>query len=120
VWVKPVSIVIDRDKLVSVLQQIIPQPQTTKQLIQQQQLNPSGSTTLLSLTTFKFAIILFHGDGDPQIQLTIQVGGNSYTLYGDEQAIELVANEQVAITANNTDTANPHNTPTIEIGYLTW
>jgi hypothetical protein len=114
------SIVIDRDKLMSVLQQIIPQPQTTKQLIQQQQLNPSESVTLLSPTTFKFAIILFHGDGDPQIQLSVTVGSNTYTLNGDEQAIELIAGEQVTITATNTDTANPRNTPTIEVGYLTW
>jgi hypothetical protein len=114
------SIVIDRDKLMSVLQQIIPQPQITKQLIQQQQLNPSESVALLSPTAFKFAIMLFHGDGDPQVQLTVTVGSNSYTLNGDEQAIELIANEQVTITANNTDTANPHNTPTIEIVSISW
>jgi hypothetical protein len=59
------SITIDRDKLVSALRQIIPQPQTAKQLIQQQQLNPSEGTTLLSPTNYKFAIIPFHGDGDP-------------------------------------------------------
>jgi len=114
------SIVIDRDKLMSVLQQIIPQPQITKQLIQQQQLNPSESVTLLSPTTFKFAIILFHGDGDPQIQLSITVGSNNYTLNGDEQGIELIANEQITISATNTDTANPRNTPAIEIAYLVW
>jgi len=84
------------------------------------QLNPGESKTLLSPVTYKFAIILFHGDGDPQIQLSITVGSNTYTLNGDEQAIELIAGEQVTITANNTDTTNPHNTPTIEIGYLTW
>jgi len=83
-------------------------------------LNPGESKTLLPQTTYKFAIILFHGDGDPQIQLSITVGSNNYTLNGDEQAIELIAGEQVTITANNTDTANQHNTPTIEILYLTW
>jgi len=114
------SIVIDRDKLISVLQQFMPRPQIAKQFIQQQQLNPSESTTLLSPTNYKFAIILFHGDGDPQIQLSIVVGGNTYTLNGDEQAIEVLADESIAITASNTDTANPHNTPTIEIAYLTW
>ena len=83
-------------------------------------LNPGESKTLLPQTTYKFAIILFHGDGDPQIQLSITVGSNNYTLNGDEQAIEVITGEQVTITANNTDTTNPHNTPTIEIGYLTW
>jgi len=118
--VKPVSIVIDRDKLTSVLQQFIPRPQTAKQFIQQQQLNPSGSTALLSPTTYRFAVILFHGDGDPQVQLTITVGSNTYTLNGDEQGIELIVDEQVSITANNTDTANPHSTPTVEIASISW
>ena len=114
------SIIIDRDKLVSVLQQIIPKPQSTKQLIQQQQLNPSESRTLLSSTTYKFAIILFHGDGESQIELTVKVNTKTYTLYGNEQAIEIVANETVEITATNTDTVNTYNTPTIEIIYLIW
>ena len=93
---------------------------SSKQIIQPQSLNAGATATLLPQTTYKFAIILFHGDGDPQIQLSITVGSNTYTLSGDEQAIELVAGEQVAITATNTDTANPHNTPTIEVVYLVW
>jgi hypothetical protein len=93
---------------------------SSKQIIQQRSLNAGATATLLSQTTYKFAIILFHGDGDPQIQLSIVTGSNTYTLNGDEQAIELIAGEQVTITANNTDTANPRNTPTIEVGYLTW
>jgi hypothetical protein len=57
VWVKPVSIVIDRDKLVSVLQQIMPKPQTTIPVfdyivdIYSDKIvitNPDGSTTQLS------------------------------------------------------------------------
>jgi len=93
---------------------------SSKQIIPPQSLNVGATATLLPQTTYKFAIILFHGDGERQVQLTIQVGSNSYTLYGDEQAIELLANESITITANNTDTTNPHNTPTIEIAYLTW
>jgi hypothetical protein len=118
--VKPVSITIDRDKLISVLRQIIPQPQAAKQLIQQQQLNSSEGKTLLSPTAYVFAIILFHGDGDPQVQLTVTVGSNNYTIAGDEQGIELIAGEQVTITANNTDTTNPRSTPTIEIVSISW
>jgi hypothetical protein len=83
------------------------------------QLNPGESKTLLS-EQYIFAVILFHGDGDPQVQLTVTVESNTYTLNGDEQAIELITGEQVTITANNTDTATPRNAPTIEIGYLTW
>jgi hypothetical protein len=93
---------------------------SNKQVIQPQSLNAGATATLLPQTTYKFAIILFYGDGDPQIQLSIVVGSNTYTLNGDEQAIEVLADESITITASNTDTANPHNTPTIEIAYLTW
>jgi hypothetical protein len=82
-------------------------------------LNPGESKTLLS-GQYGFAVILFHGDGDPQVQLTVTVGSNNYTLSGDEQAIEIITGEQVTITANNTDTANLHNAPTIEIIYINW
>jgi len=82
-------------------------------------LNPGESKTLLS-GQYGFAVILFHGDGDPQVQLTVTVGSNNYTIAGDEQGIELIAGEQVTITANNTDTANPHSTPTIEIVSIQW
>ena len=91
-----------------------------KTIIKQQTLSANTTSTLLSPTTYKFAIMLLHGDGDPQVQLTVTVGSNTYTLNGDVQGIELITDEQVAITASNTDTANPHNTPTIEIGYLSW
>jgi len=91
-----------------------------KTIIKQQTLSADTTLTLLSPTTYKFAIMLLHGDGDPQVQLTVTVGSNTYTLNGDVQGIELITDEQVAITASNTDTANPHNTPTIEIGYLSW
>ena len=82
-------------------------------------LNPGESKTLVS-GQYGFAVILFHGDGDPQIQLSVTVGGNTYTLSGDDQGIELIAGEQVTITANNTDTNNPHSTSTIEIIYINW
>ena len=91
-----------------------------KTIIKQQTLSADTTLTLLSPTTYKFAIMLLHGDGDPQVQLTVTVGSNTYTLNGDVQGIELITDEQVAITASNTDTANPHNTPTIEIGHLSW
>jgi hypothetical protein len=93
---------------------------SNKLIIQKQAVDAGGSATLLPATQYKFAVILFHGDGDPQIQLSVMVGSNTYTLSGDEQAIELIAGEQVTITANNTDTANPHSTPTVEIVSISW
>jgi hypothetical protein len=93
---------------------------SNKQVIQPQSLNAGATATLLPQTTYKFAIILFHGDGGSQIKVTVKVNTKTYTLYGNEQAIEIVANETVEITAINTDTVNTHNTPTIEIIYLIW
>jgi hypothetical protein len=93
---------------------------STKMRISPQSVSAGGSVTLLPPTMYKFAVILFHGDGDPEIQLAVKVGATTYTLSGDEQAIEVVANETVEITATNTDTANPRNTMTIELASLSW
>jgi hypothetical protein len=89
-----------------------------KVVIQKQQVNAGATLTLLPQTTYKFAIMLFHGNGDPQVTLTVRVGTTTYTINGDEQAIEIIANETVEITATNTDTENPRNTMTIELAYL--
>jgi len=71
-------------------------------------------TTLLPSTTYKFAIVFFHGDGDPTLTLTVQRGASSFTLTAAEQAIETVANESLQITASS----GTGNSPTIEIVYL--
>ena len=89
------------------------------EMIPQQPVNAGASVTLKSLTMYKFAIIAFHGDGDPQITITVIRGDASATLYGNEQAFEFVANQSVQITAQNTDTV-VRNTPKIEILSLTW
>jgi hypothetical protein len=91
-----------------------------KTRIQQQSVSAGATVTLLPQTTYKFAIILFHGNGDPQVTLTVRVGTTTYIVNGDEQAIEVVANEAVEITATNTNTVNPYSTPTIEIVYMNW
>ncbi len=99
-----------------------PAPITSnKQIISPQSL-AAGATgvTLLPSTTYKFAIILFHGDGDAQIKLTVTVNGTPVTLYGNEQAIELLANQTISVVADNTDTVAARNTPTIEILSLSW
>jgi hypothetical protein len=93
---------------------------SNKVTVQQQTINAGATVTLLPSTTYKFAIMLFHGDGDPQVTLTVRTGTRTYTVNGDEQAIEVVANEQVEITAVNTDTENPRNTQAVEVVYITW
>jgi hypothetical protein len=64
--------------------------------------------------------MLFHGDGEAQVRLDITKGATTVSLFGNEQAIEILANESISIVAVNTDTANPRNTPTIEIASLSW
>jgi hypothetical protein len=99
-----------------------PPPSITasKQTIASQSVTAGGSVTLKPTTTYKFAILLFHGDGDPQVRLDITKGATTVSLFGNEQAIEILANEGISITAVNTDTANPRNTPLIEIVSLSW
>ena len=76
---------------------------------------PGGvSVPLLSGTPF-FAIVLIHGDGDPEVQLTVTVGSDTTSIAGNETAIAVSANELLEISATNTDTTNPHNTPTVEV-----
>jgi hypothetical protein len=106
--------------LMKIAKPALPAITSGKTKISPQSVSAGGSATLLPSTTYKFAVILFHGDGEPQVTLSVKVGTATYTLNGDEQAIEVVANEAVEITATNTDTANPHNTMTIEVAYLTW
>ncbi|MEM4483412.1 MAG: hypothetical protein QXS19_05805 [Candidatus Methanomethylicia archaeon] len=75
-------------------------------------------TTLLD-KTYKFGLMLIHGDGDSSVTITItkQKGTEtiSNTLNGNEQGIEIIANERVIITGSGTG-----KTPTIEILYLEW
>ena len=99
-----------------------PPPSITasKQVIASQGVTAGGSVTLKPSTTYRFAILLFHGDGNPQVRLDITKGATTISIYANEQAIEILANESIAITAVNTDTANPRNTPTIEIVSLSW
>ena len=92
----------------------------SKETIASQSVTAGGSVTLKPTTMYKFAIILFHGNGDPQVRLDITRNGVTESLYGNEQAIEVLANESITIVAVNTDTASPRSTPLIEIVSLSW
>jgi len=92
----------------------------SKEVIQPRSIEAGGSVTLKPPTSYKFAIILFHGDGDSQVRLDIAKGATTVSIFGNEQAIEVLANESISITAVNTDTATARNTPTIEIVSLSW
>jgi hypothetical protein len=93
------SIRIDRLMLIKALKITLT---SSKQVITQQTLNPNASTTLLPSTIYKHAIILFHGDGDPEVKHMITVDGTTTELSGDQQAIELLAEQTIEVTATNT------------------
>jgi hypothetical protein len=98
----------------------IPRFESKKEIISKQTLNPGASTTLKPATPYKFAIVLFHGDGDLDVKITVKVGATTTELLGDEQAIEVLANETIEITATNTNTTEAKSTMTIEILSLAW
>jgi hypothetical protein len=93
---------------------------SNKETIPRQSVGAGGSATLKPSTTYKFAIILFHGDGDNQVRIDVTKGAVTESIRGNEQAIEILANESISITAENTDTGTPRYAPTIEILSLEW
>jgi hypothetical protein len=101
---------------------VIPPPAITpsKEVIARRSVDAGGTVTLKPGTMYKFAVILFHGDGDAQIRLDITRGNTTVSIYGNEQAIEILAGESIEIKAVNTDTGASRNTPTIEIASLSW
>jgi hypothetical protein len=98
----------------------VPRITASKEVIASQSITAGGSVTLKPTTTYKFAIILFHGNGEAQVRIDVIKGAVTERIRGDEQAIEVLANESVSIVAVNEDTANPRNTPLIEIVSLSW
>jgi hypothetical protein len=97
-----------------------PSMSASKEVIPLQNLPSGGSVTLKGPTTYKFAVILFHGDGESQVRLDIVKGATTISIRANEQAIEILANESISITAVNEDTIAPRAAPTIEIASLSW
>jgi hypothetical protein len=93
---------------------------SSKQVIAPAALLPSGTVTLVPTTTYKFAIMLFHGDGSSDVRLDILKGGTTITIEADKQAIEILANESIKISATTGNASLPRTTPTIEIIALSW
>jgi hypothetical protein len=93
---------------------------SSKEVIGSRSLDAGESVELKSETFYNFAIILFHGNGEAWIRLEVTKNGSTEHVYGNEIAIEVLANESIAIRAVNADPNNPRNTPTIEIVSITW
>ena len=97
-----------------------PSISASKEVIPQQTIPAGGTVTLKTTTLYKYATILFHGDGSNQVRLDITKGATTITIRGNDQAIEILANESISIVAVNEDSSNPRATPTIEIASLSW
>jgi len=108
---------ISRDAIASIVKAVVT---TSKEKIAPQSVLAGGSATLkdTGTTPLKFAIVLFLGDGEAQIRYDVTVGNTTESIYANEFGVLLVASETLKIVAMNTDTANAHNTGTIEIGYI--
>jgi hypothetical protein len=91
----------------------------SKEVIARNLVGAGLTITLKSSTNYKFAIILFHGDGESDVEVRIQ-GETTRTIRGNEQGIELIANESITITAYNSDPNINRYHPTIEILSLAW
>jgi hypothetical protein len=110
------SIRIDRDKLRSALG-IEPLLAYSKQYIARQTLGGGASVALLPATKYRYAIVLFHGDGDAEVNIDVTVDGVTTTISASDQAIEVIANQSIQIVATNTSTLDK-STPTIEIASI--
>jgi hypothetical protein len=97
----------------------LPRLRAHKELVEKKALPPETSYALLS-KHYKFAIVLFHGDGDPEVKHVITVNGVATEIMGNEQAIEVLANETIEIRATNTSATDVKNSMTIEILSLEW
>jgi len=104
------------------LMRITPPPPnivSNKEVINSGSVGANQTITLKPATLYKFAIILFHGDGNSDVEVRLQ-GATLRTINGNEQGIELIADETLTIIARNNNTSTARNHPTIEILTLDW
>jgi hypothetical protein len=86
----------------------------SKEIIPAAPLGPGQTVTIKPPTNYRLAIMLFHGDGNGDVEVRIQ-GATTRTINGNEQGIELIAVETVSLTAYNSNSTLTRFHPTIEI-----
>jgi hypothetical protein len=105
------------------IQESTPALTPNKEAIPQQVINPAFLIPIRTWTFYKHAVMIFRGDGDPQIIIRVYYGG-SYASYigvpGNAPRIVTVSNNTVELIADNTDSVFSRVTPTIEILSLDW
>ena len=90
-----------------------------RQVILRQSVEPGASITLLPQTYYRYAMIFFLGDGGDGIRLYVKIGTELHQLDGNHEAIGIVTDNYLEITATNTS-AVEQQTPTINISYIIW
>ena len=90
-----------------------------EQTIPRQSLPPGASIILFPQTYYKYAMLLFYGDGGDGVRLNVRIGAELHQIDSDNKAISVVADNYLEITATNISTAE-QSTPTIKISYITW
>jgi len=63
---------------------------SNKEIINAATIGAGQTVTLKPATLYKLAIMLFHGDGDADVEVRLQ-GATLRTINGNEQGIELIA-----------------------------
>jgi len=96
----------------------LPIPSSGEMVISPQTVNPGETKTLIS-GFYRFAVVLFHGDGDPEVTVDVKKDNVATQITGNTPAIEIVASKTLEIKAINTSTESK-SSPTIEIAWISW
>jgi hypothetical protein len=65
-----------------------------------------------------FAIIILHGDGEPQVEVKVTTGNRTRTFNGAEFRVVTATEEHIKIEFINTDKTSPRKGPTLEIAWI--
>ena len=96
----------------------LPIPSSGEMVISPQTVNPGETKTLIS-GFYRFAVVLFHGDGDPEVTVDVKKDNVATQITANTPAIEIVASKTLEIKAINTSTESK-SSPTIEIAWISW
>ena len=90
-----------------------------EQTIPRQSLASGASIILLPQTYYRYAVVLFYGDGGDNVRLDVRIGAELHQIDSDNKAISVVTDNYLEITATNISTIEQQ-TPTIKILYIMW
>jgi len=88
-------------------------------VIPRQTVPPGASVTLLEPTYYRYAFMLFYGDGGDGVIINVKIGGEQHQTDGATKAIGVAPEKIIEIEATNTSPYE-QTTPTISIAYMVW